>query len=236
MKILAAIDIMDGKVVRLTKGQESNKIIYSDDPLHVAKKWTAEGADMLHVVDLDAALGTGRANTVLIEEIVRSINIPVQVGGGLRSEEIIAKMFEIGCNRVVLGTLAYKKPNIVRKLIKLHPQKIVISIDQIDGLVMIKGWKSSSGYTVIEAIGKFSKIGASRFLLTSIDKDGTLEGPDIEMLNKVCANTEIKVIASGGISTLKDIIKAATVGCKEVILGKALYEGRVELKKARAIT
>jgi phosphoribosylformimino-5-aminoimidazole carboxamide ribotide isomerase len=135
-----------------------------------------------------------------------------------------------------LGTLAYKKPNIVRKLIKLHPQKIVISIDQIDGLVMIKGWKSSSGLTVMEAIAKFSKLGASRFLLTSIDKDGTLEGPDIGILNKVCVNTEIKVIASGGISTLKDIVKVAAVGCKEVILGKALYEGRVELKKVRAIT
>ena len=236
MKILAAIDIMDGKVVRLTKGQESNKIIYSDDPLYVAKKWTAEGADMLHLVDLDAALGTGRVNTVQIEEIVKSIKIPVQVAGGLRSEEIISKMFEIGCSRVVLGTLAYKKPNIVRKLIKLHPQKIVISIDQIDGLVMIKGWKCSSGFPVMEAIAKFCKLGASRFLLTSIDKDGTLEGPDIGILNKVCVNTEIKIIASGGISTLKDIVKVAAVGCKEAILGKALYEGRVELIKVRAIT
>src|SRR4029079_13965572 len=109
MKVLAAIDIMNGKVVRLTKGQESNKIIYSDDPLYVAKKWTAEGADTLHLVDLDAALGTGRVNTVQIEEIVKSVNIPVQVAGGLRSGEIIDKMFEIGCSRVVLGTLAYKK-------------------------------------------------------------------------------------------------------------------------------
>ncbi|MDP9197121.1 MAG: 1-(5-phosphoribosyl)-5-[(5-phosphoribosylamino)methylideneamino]imidazole-4-carboxamide isomerase [Thermoproteota archaeon] len=236
MKILAAIDIMDGKVVRLTKGQESNKIVYGDDPLYFAKKWTDEGADMLHVVDLDAALHTGGSNTVLIEEIVRSINIPIQVAGGLRSEETIEKMFDIGASRVVLGTLAYKKPTIVRKMVKLHPQEIVISIDEIGGLVMVKGWKSSSGYSVIDAIGKFVKIRVSRFLLTSIDKDGTLEGPDIEMLNKICTNTEIKITASGGISTLKDVVRAAAVGCNEVILGKALYEERVELKKARAIT
>lgn len=235
MKILAAIDLMDGQVVRLTKGEQSKKVTYSDDPLHMAKRWVAEGADMLHLVDLDAALGTGKDNVSFIEEIVKSTNIPIQVGGGLRSEQLIDRMFEIGIARVVLGTFAYRKPNIVRRMTRLHSNGVVISIDQRGGIVMINGWKKSSDYSVADAISKFSKIGITNFLLTSIERDGTLEGPDIETINNVCSNLSINVIASGGISSLHDMIKLAAVGCKELILGKSLYEGKIELRKAKAI-
>jgi phosphoribosylformimino-5-aminoimidazole carboxamide ribotide isomerase len=235
MKILASIDLLDGQVVRLTKGEESKKIVYSHDPLVVAKRWASEGADMLHLVDLNAALDTGKDNVPLIEEIVKSTNIPTQIGGGLRTEERIDRMFEIGSARVVLGTFAYQKPNIARRMTKLHPNRIVLSVDHRSGIVMIKGWKKSSDYSVTDAISKFSKIGITNFLLTDIERDGTMEGPDIETINDVCSNLAINAIASGGISSLRDIIKLAAVGCRELILGKSLYEGRIELKKAKAI-
>lgn len=236
MRILAAIDIMAGKVVRLTKGQETNKIIYSDDPVQTARRWIAEGADMLHLVDLDAALDSENNNLAIIEEILKSVNIPIQIGGGLRSEEAVENIFEIGAFRVVIGTLAYRKPNVIRKLINHHPDKTVISVDQIGGIVMVKGWKSATEYSVKDALLKFGKMGITNFLLTSIDRDGTLEGPDIETINHVCSDPMINVIASGGVSSLIDILKLKAMGCKEVILGKALYEGKIELQKAKSIT
>jgi phosphoribosylformimino-5-aminoimidazole carboxamide ribotide isomerase len=235
MKILASIDLLDGQVVRLTKGEESKKVVYSNDPLVVAKRWASEGADMLHLVDLDAALDTGKDNVPVIEEIVNSTNIPTQIGGGLRTEERIDRMFEIGSARIVLGTFAYQRPNIVRRMTKMHPNRIVLSVDHRRGIVMIKGWKKSSDYSVADAISKFSKFGIINFLLTDIERDGTMEGPDIETINDVCSNLAINVIASGGISSLRDIINLAAVGCRELILGKSLYEGRIELKKAKAI-
>ena len=236
MKILAAIDIMAGKVVRLTKGQETNKIIYSDDPVQIARRWISEGADMLHLVDLDAALDSQYNNLAIIEEILKSVNIPVQIGGGLRSEEAIENMFEIGAFRVVIGTLAYRKPNVIRKLVNHHPDRTVISLDQIGGIVMVKGWKSPTEYNVRDAMSKYYKMGITNFLLTSIERDGTLEGPDIETINHVCSDPMINVIASGGISSLMDIIRLKAMGCKEVILGKALYEGKIELQKVKLIT
>ncbi len=236
MRVLAAIDLMAGKVVRLTKGQETNKIIYSDDPVQTAKKWVAEGADMLHLVDLDAALDSGNNNLPIIEEIVKSVNIPIQMGGGLRSEEAIERMFEIGSLRVVLGTLAYSKPNVVRKMINLHPNRVVISVDQIGGIVMVKGWKTPTEYGVRDALSKFGKMGITNFLLTSIDRDGTLEGPDVETINHICSDSNVNVIASGGVSSLIDILRLQAVGCKEVILGKALYEGKIELQRVKSIS
>ena len=235
MKILASIDLLDGQVVRLTKGEQSKKIVYSHDPLVVAKRWASEGADMLHLVDLDAALDTGKDNLSLIEKIVKSTNIPTQIGGGLRTEERINSMFEIGSARVVLGTFAYQKPNIARRMTKMYPNRIVLSVDYRSGIVMIKGWKKSSEYSVADAICKYSKMGITNFLLTDIERDGTMEGPDIETINDLCSNLTINAIASGGISSLRDIIKLAAVGCTELILGKSLYEGKVELKKAKAI-
>ena len=236
MKIHAAIDILGGKVVRLVKGQERSKIIYSDDPISVAKKWVIEGADMLHLVDLDAALDTGVNNYEIIGEIIKSVNIPIQIGGGLRSEETVNKMFAKGISRVVLGTFAYHNPYVVRKMSRQNSEGLVISVDQLEGRVMIKGWKVPSNYTVGDAISKFSKIGITNFLLTSIDRDGTLEGPDVEAVNEVCSDRALNVIASGGISSLVDLIRLKAVGCNEVILGKALYEGKLELRKAKAIS
>lgn len=235
MKVLAAIDIMNGDVVRLTKGDQSTKKVYSNDPIQVAKKWAKDGADMLHVVDLDAALGNESSNLSIISEILDSVNIPIQIGGGIRNTAIFEKIVKMGFSKIVVGTMAYRNVNELRLLSKNYGDKIVISLDEINGKVMIEGWKSSSNYKVEDAINKFNKLGISNFLLTSIIKDGTLLGPDIVTLNSINTDRKSKIIASGGISSLVDVLRVRSIGCDSVILGKALYEERLDIKKVKAI-
>src|ERR671932_2889617 len=152
MKIITAIDIMDGDVVRLIKGNPDNKIIYSKDPVEIAKKWEIAGADMLHVVDLDAALGTGKNNISIITDIINAVNIPVEVGGGIRSIEAVNEMLSKNASRVVIGTMAYRQPDSIKQLAKKVAQKIIISIDQNNGKVVINGWREYSGSEVNDAI------------------------------------------------------------------------------------
>ncbi|HEY7756622.1 MAG TPA: 1-(5-phosphoribosyl)-5-[(5-phosphoribosylamino)methylideneamino]imidazole-4-carboxamide isomerase [Nitrososphaeraceae archaeon] len=235
MKVLAAIDIMKGDVVRLTKGDQLTKKVYSNDPVQVAKKWAKDGADMLHIVDLDAVFGNESSNLSIISEILDSVDIPIQIGGGIRNTEIFEKIVKMGFSKIVVGTMAYRNVNELRLLSKNYGDKIVISLDEINGKVMIEGWKSSSDYKVEDAINKFNKLGISNFLLTNIIKDGTLSGPDIVTLNSVNTDRKSKIIASGGISNLVDVLRVRSIGCDSVILGKALYEERLDLKKVKAI-
>ena len=235
MKVLAAIDIMNGEVVRLTKGDQSTKKVYSKDPVQVAKKWEKDGADMLHIIDLDAALGNEFNNLSTISEILHSINIPVQFGGGIRHIENFEKIANMGFSKIVIGTMAYRNMEEIRVLSKNYSDKIVISLDEINGNVMIDGWRSSSNYKIEDAINKFNKLGIKIFLLTSIIKDGTLSGPDIVTLNSINTDRTSKIIASGGISSLIDVLKVRSIGCDGVILGKALYEDRLDIKKVKAV-
>jgi phosphoribosylformimino-5-aminoimidazole carboxamide ribotide isomerase len=235
MKVLAAIDIMNGDVVRLTKGDQSTKKVYSNDPVQVAKKWAKDGADMLHLVDLDAAFGNESNNLSIMSEILHSVNIPIQIGGGIRNTEIFEKIVKMGFSKIVVGTMAYRNVDELRLLSKNYGDKIVISLDEINGKVMIEGWKSSSDYKVEDAISKFIKLGISNFLLTSIIKDGTLSGPDIVTLNSINTDRKSKIIASGGISNLVDVLRVRSIGCDSVILGKALYEERLDIKKVKTI-
>ena len=231
MKVIAAVDIMGGSVVRLVKGDPANKTVYSTDPVETAIKWEAAGADMLHIVDLDAAFSSGD-NSQLVASIAGAVKVPVQVAGGLRSiekaEEMLAK-----ASRVVLATMAYSEPDAVKKLAKKNPGKIVISIDQADGKVMVKGWKESTGTMVADAISQFSLIGIDEFLLTSIERDGTLQGPDVGTLAEAAKSA--RVIASGGIASLEDIVKVRSAGCSSVILGKAMYDGKVSIERVKAL-
>jgi phosphoribosylformimino-5-aminoimidazole carboxamide ribotide isomerase len=235
MKVLAAIDIMNGDVVRLTKGDRLTKKVYSNDPVQVAKRWAKDGADMLHIVDLDAAFGNESSNLSIISEILDSVNIPIQIGGGIRNTEVFEKIVKMGFSKIVVGTMAYRNVNELRLLSKNYGDKIVISLDEINGKVMIEGWKSSSDYKVQDAINKFIELGISNFLLTSIIKDGTLSGPDIVTLNSINTDRKSKIIASGGISSLVDVLRVRSIGCGSVILGKALYEERLDIKKVKAI-
>ena len=235
MKVLAAIDIMNGEVVRLTKGDQATKKVYSRDPVEVAKKWEKDGADMLHIVDLDAAFGSATNNLLIISEILQAVNIRVQIGGGIRDTDTFERIAKMGFSRIVVGTMAYRNANELRLLCKNYSDKIVISLDEINGKVMIDGWQSSSDYTVDDAINKFNKFGISNFLLTSIIKDGTLSGPDIVTLNSINTDRKSKIIASGGISNLLDVLRVRSIGCDSVILGKAIYEERLDIKKAKAL-
>lgn len=231
MRVIAAVDIMSGSVVRLVKGDAANKTVYSSDPVETAKKWEAAGADMLHIVDLDAALASG-SNAELTARIAGAVRIPVQVAGGIRSperaEEMLAK-----ASRVVLGTMAYSDPEAVRKLAKRNPGRIVISIDQAGGKVMVKGWKESTGTSVADAILQFASMGIDEFLLTSIERDGTLQGPDVGTLADAAAAA--RIIASGGIASVQDTVKVRSAGCSSVILGKAMYDGRVSIERVKAL-
>ncbi|HEY9492641.1 MAG TPA: 1-(5-phosphoribosyl)-5-[(5-phosphoribosylamino)methylideneamino] imidazole-4-carboxamide isomerase [Nitrososphaeraceae archaeon] len=235
MKVIPAIDIMCGSVVRLIRGNPANKIVYSNNAIEMAMKWKAAGADMLHVVDLDATLSTGVNNIEIITKLINDVNIPVEVAGGIRSIDAVNEMFSRNAAKVVLGTMAYKEPSSIRWLARKKADKIIISIDQYNGRIMIDGWKESSGSGVDEALKLFLGMGIKEFLLTSIDKDGTLAGPDIVTLSHACSFPGAKIIASGGISSLEDTIRVRTAGCTSVILGKALYDGKVSVEKVRVI-
>ena len=239
MKIIPAIDIMEGKVVRLVKGDPRNKIVYNDEPVETALKFQEQGADMIHIVDLDAALSTGwnnnQNNQDIISKIIDTIEIPTQIAGGIRNIQAIDRMLKLNVEKIVIGTLAYKQPNLIYQLPNDKISKIVISIDQNKGIVMIDGWRQSSGFKIIEAIKLFLTKGINEFLLTAVDRDGTLIGPDVNILSYAANIYGIKIIASGGISSLEDIIRVKNTGCTSVILGKAIYEHRIDIKKAKAI-
>ncbi|MDF2727004.1 MAG: hisA [Nitrososphaera sp.] len=231
MKVLAAVDIMGGSVVRLVRGNPDDKIEYSNDPVETARKWESVGADMLHIVDLDAAFSTG-SNSELIAKISQAVRIPLQIAGGIRSLEKAEEMLSMA-SRVVIGTMAYRDPEVVRKLVKKNADRVTISVDQMDGMVMVKGWKESTGTTVADAISQFLAIGVDEFLLTSIDRDGTLQGPDIKTLADAAVSA--RIIASGGISSIEDVIKIRSAGCSSVIIGKAMYDGKVSIQKVKAL-
>ncbi|MDQ5875487.1 MAG: 1-(5-phosphoribosyl)-5-[(5-phosphoribosylamino)methylideneamino] imidazole-4-carboxamide isomerase [Thermoproteota archaeon] len=231
MKVLAAVDIMGGSVVRLIRGNPDDKVEYSNDPVETARKWESVGADMLHIVDLDAAFSTG-SNSELIAKISQAVRIPLQIAGGIRSLEKAEEMLSMA-SRVVIGTMAYREPEVVRKLVKKNADRVTISVDQMDGMVMVKGWKESTGTTVADAISQFLAIGVDEFLLTSIDRDGTLQGPDIKTLADAAVSA--RIIASGGISSIEDVIKIRSAGCSSVIIGKAMYDGKVSIQKVKAL-
>ncbi len=235
MKIIPAIDLMNGQVVRLYKGDPTQKTVYSDNPVEVAKKWETNGADMLHIVDLDATLGIG-SNISIIKKILKEISIPVEVAGGLRDESLILDVAKIS-SRVVIGTLAFKDKEILKKLLlSLGPEKIVISVDHIDGEIVIHGWQDKTGIKLIDAIKEFLDMGFTEFLLTNVSRDGTLEGPDLKFLEQTCNLDLASVIASGGISNIADVKDVKEKNPFGVILGKALYENKISIEEAKKIS
>ncbi len=234
MKVIPAIDLMNGQVVRLYKGDPKQKTIYSDNPIEIAKKWQADGADMLHIVDLDATLGIG-SNISIIKKILEQISIPVEIAGGLRDESLILDVAKIS-SRIVIGTLAFKDKELLKKLLaSLGSEKIVISVDHKDGEIVIHGWQDRTGIKLMDAIKEFLTMGFTEFLLTNVNLDGTLEGPDLEFLEQACNFEKINVIASGGISNVSDVIHVKEKNAFGVILGKALYENKISIVEAKKI-
>ena len=235
MKIIPAIDLMDGKVVRLYKGDPNQKTVYSDDPVYIAKQWESAGADILHLVDLDATLGIG-SNLGIIKKILDAASIPVEVAGGLRNKPLVLEVAQLS-ERVVLGTLAFRdKPLLKSLLSELGSDKIVISVDHKDGEIVIHGWQKDTGIKLISAVNEFLKMGFTEFLLTNVSHDGTLEGPDLEFLEQVCNLSNANIIASGGISNINDVKDVKEKKAFGVILGKALYEKKITIKEAKKLS
>ena len=235
MEILPAIDLLDGRCVRLYQGDYQQSQIYHENPVEVARQWADQGATRLHLVDLDGAKVGQPVNLAAIEAIIRAVDIPVQVGGGLRDRASVIKLLEIGVGRVILGTVAVEQPELVASLCKEFPQQIVIGIDARNGKVATRGWLETSPVEATDLAQKMEKLGAAAIIYTDIHRDGTLVGPNLDALREIAAPLEIPVIASGGVSALRDLLSLLSLeplGVKGVIVGKALYTGDVDLKEA----
>jgi phosphoribosylformimino-5-aminoimidazole carboxamide ribotide isomerase len=230
MIVFPAIDIRDGKCVRLIQGRIDQQTIYFQDPVEVAKLWQSQGATYLHVIDLDGAFGQSKKNRKVIADIVRQCTIPIQVGGGVRSLEDAKELLDAGVKRVIVGTVAIKNPKLLNDLLLLYKERVVVSLDCLDGFVQVEGWTDGSSIDAFAFAQTLKKQGVNTIVYTDISKDGMLQGPNFEQLSRI-QMSGLNVIASGGISSLDDVIKVKDMGIYGVIVGKALYENRINLKE-----
>ncbi|MBI4666299.1 MAG: 1-(5-phosphoribosyl)-5-[(5-phosphoribosylamino)methylideneamino]imidazole-4-carboxamide isomerase [Nitrospinae bacterium] len=235
MRILPAIDLMDGKVVRLTKGDFARKTVYSDNPAQFAKKWADTGADALHLVDLDGAKAGHPVNREAIKAIIDAIDIPVEIGGGIRSVETVTEYLDLGISQVILGTAAIENPELVLAAADLYPDRILVGIDVKDGKPATKGWLETAPLDPVELTEKFAAMGAAGVIYTDISRDGAMAGANIEGLKRFAGAVDIPVTASGGVTNMDDvkaILELAPFGVSAMIIGKAIYEGTLDLHEA----
>ncbi len=233
MKLFPAIDIKNGQCVRLKQGSFQEVLIYSDVPLKIAKQWEACGASFIHIVDLDGALAGHSVNDEVIKSIVEEINIPIQVGGGIRTIQDIENKLTLGVERVIIGTKAVKEPAFIKEAITLFgAEHIVIGIDAKDGMVAIEGWEKVSNYQAVELALEMKSYGVKTIVYTDISKDGMLQGPNIIHTKELAEATGLDIIASGGVSSMKDLELLKENKIYGAIVGKALYENRIDLKTA----
>ncbi|MBS3899493.1 MAG: 1-(5-phosphoribosyl)-5-[(5-phosphoribosylamino)methylideneamino]imidazole-4-carboxamide isomerase [Dethiobacter sp.] len=239
MLIIPAVDIRGGRCVRLVHGELSKETVYHADPLEVALRWEAEGASRIHLVDLDGAFQGGMQNSAVIEQIAHAVKVPVQVGGGIRDEARASELLERGVSRVILGTVAVTSPQLVEALCSRFPGQVLVGIDARAGRVAIRGWVEEAAQSAIDLARKMEDLGVMEIIYTDINRDGTLQGPNLAALEEMAKAVRQQVIASGGVSSLDDIEKLCLLesqGVSGVILGQALYTGRIDLRAALAIT
>jgi phosphoribosylformimino-5-aminoimidazole carboxamide ribotide isomerase len=233
MIIIPAIDLKDGKCVRLLQGKREEVTVYSDDPGSMAKHWVELGAELLHVVDLDGAFTGEQRNFSKIEAIRKAIDIPIEVGGGIRDMERIKKLFSLGVDRVIIGTAAAQNPDMVKSACENFPGKVLAGIDAKDGKVAIKGWEEVTELGAVEFALEMEKAGTTGIIYTDISRDGMLTGPNIDAMAQMTDALKISVIASGGVSKLDDIKNLMKIeNLWGVITGKALYSGSLDLTEA----
>lgn len=234
MLVIPAIDILGGRCVRLVRGDFEHPKVYSDDPAEVAGEFAKAGAERIHVVDLDAARGQGRDNKSLIQSIVRDQGIKIQVAGGIRTAETVDAWLGAGAHTVVMGTAAVRDPRLLERCARRHPGQVLAALDVRNDQAAVSGWTETEPVMIGSLLGRWDKLPLAGVVLTSIDKDGTLEGPDLKTLARARAMTSLTLQYSGGVTSLEDIAKVAAAGAQAVILGKALYEGRITLEQALA--
>ena len=239
MILYPAIDIRGGQAVRLLQGDYERETAYDADPVDAARRWTAEGAQFLHVVDLDGAKAGEPRNLETVRRIAAAAECPVQVGGGLRNSDAVDAVLGAGAERVVIGTAALRDPEFLAEALERHGERVVVSVDARGGEVSLSGWLEASGKDVVETVVELSERGVSRFLCTEIDVDGTMEGPALRELARVAAATPARVIASGGVGDLADLQALALAGSlapnlEGAIVGRALYECKFTVTEAMA--
>ena len=235
MDVIPAIDLLEGRCVRLYQGDYARSQVFNDNPVDVAKQWVEQGAAWLHVVDLDGAKAGKPVNTKTIEAIVQAIPVPVQVGGGLRDRTGVTQLLDIGVQRVILGTAAVEDHPLVQSLCDEFSGQIVVGIDARDGLVATRGWLETSQVKATDLAQQMSQLGAAAIIYTDIHRDGTLSGPNLDALRELARSISIPVIASGGVSSVTDLLSLLALepaGVKGVIVGRALYTGDISLKEA----
>ncbi len=235
MDVIPAIDLLEGRCVRLYQGDYQRSQVFSDNPVEVARQWVEMGATRLHVVDLDGAKQGQPVNLPAIEAIVRAVSIPVQVGGGLRDRPRISGLLNLGVERAIVGTVAVEQPQLVNQLCREFPGQIAVGIDARNGKVATRGWLETSEVAATELAQQMAQQGAAAIIYTDIHRDGTLTGPNLEALRELATQVEIPVIASGGVSSLTDLLSLLALeplGVTGVIVGRALYTGDVILSEA----
>jgi len=235
MQVIPAVDIKGGKCVRLYQGDYNQETVFGEDPVAMALKWQAQGARRLHIVDLDGAASGEPKNIDIIETIVKQTGLPVQLGGGIRDEVTVAKLLDIGIQRVILGTTAIEQPGLVQKLCQKYSQAIIAGIDVRDGFVATHGWKKNTQVTALDLAQQMATLGVPRILYTDIKRDGTLTEPNYLAISQLMDKVKLPVIAAGGISALSHLKKLKEIGVEGAIVGKALYTGNINLKEALAI-
>lgn len=235
MEVIPAIDLLEGRCVRLYQGDYDQSQVFGENPADIAKQWVEQGATRLHVVDLDGAKAGKVVNSSAIESIVNAVSVPVEVGGGLRSTESVQQLFNIGVEWAILGTVAVEQPQLVQELTQKFPQQIIIGIDARNGNVATRGWLETSSVLATQLAVQMQELGAAELIYTDIHRDGTLSGPNLDALRELAAVVDIPIIASGGVSSVTDLLSLLALepqGVKSVIVGRALYTGDVSLREA----
>ena len=235
MEVIPAIDLLEGRCVRLYQGDYEQAEAFDENPVAVARRWADEGATRLHIVDLDGAKAGQPVNLRAIEAIVRAVDVPVQVGGGLRDRDRVAALLKLGVQRAILGTVAVEQPQLVQQLGQEFPGQIVVGIDARNGKVATRGWLETSEVGATDLAQQMANFGVAAIIYTDIQRDGTLQGPNLESLRELATSVEIPVIASGGVSSTTDLLSLLAlepIGVTGAIVGRALYTGDVSLKEA----
>lgn len=230
MMIYPAIDIKDGRCVRLKQGKFDDITVYYENPAEAAALWKGKGAKYIHIVDLDGALEGVPKNLEVIREIANGVDIPVQIGGGIRSRQTVDLLLSAGVRRVIVGTMAVKNRGLLEELVREYGDKIVVGIDAKDGKVAVEGWEEVSSIDSVELARELSQVGVNTVIYTDISKDGMMSGPNFEVYGELKEKTSLEIIASGGISSIEDIKRLAAMGVDGAIVGKALYSGAIDFE------
>jgi phosphoribosylformimino-5-aminoimidazole carboxamide ribotide isomerase len=232
MEIIPAIDIRGGKCVRLYQGDYSQQIVFDEDPAAVALRWQAQGARWLHIVDLDGAAVGEPQNVAIVEKIVSKSGLLVELGGGIREEEVAEELLQKGVSRIILGTVAIESPELVSKLWHRFGEAIAVGLDARDGKVTICGWQKDTGIDVLQLAQEMAEAGVKRFIYTDVKRDGTLTEPNFDVVRELVSQINVPVIASGGVSKLEHLRRLKELGVEGAIIGKALYTGDIDLREA----